>query len=145
MLKNVQTTAQLHSSHTLGKLILKILQTRLWQYMNRELPDVRAGFWKGKGTRDQIAKIHSIIKKSREFQKISTSALLTISKPLTGSQQTVENSSRDGNTRTPYLPPEKPVCNHVQLELDMEQQTSSKLGREYVKVVYSHPAYLTFM
>ena len=111
MLKNVQTTAQLHSSHMLGKLILKILQARLQQYMNHEIPDVQAGFWKGKGIRDQIAKIHSIIKKAREFLKSIYSALLTISKPLTvWITQTVENSSRDGNTRTPYLPPEKPVC-----------------------------------
>ena len=68
MPKNAQTTAQLHSSHTLAK-ILKILQARLQQYMNRELPDVQVGFRKGRGTRDQIANIHWIIKKAREFQK----------------------------------------------------------------------------
>ena len=70
MSKNVQTTTQLHSSHTLSKVILKILQARLQQYMNHELPDVQAGFRKGRGTRDQIANIHWIIKKAREFQKI---------------------------------------------------------------------------
>ena len=64
MPKNVQTTAQLHSSHT-----LKILQARLQQYLNCELPDVQAGFRKGRGTRDQIANIHWIIEKAREFQK----------------------------------------------------------------------------
>ena len=53
--KNAQTTAQLHSSHTL--VMLKILQARLQQYMNSELPDVQAGFRKGRGTRDQIANI----------------------------------------------------------------------------------------
>ena len=64
--------------------MLKILQARLQQYMNRELPDVQAGFRKGQGTRDQIANIHWIIKKAREFQKKkSTFALLTMSKPLT--------------------------------------------------------------
>ena len=63
--------------------MLKILQARLQQYMNREFPDVQAGFRKGKGTKDQIANIHWIIKKAREFQKMSISALLTMPKPLT--------------------------------------------------------------
>ena len=63
--------------------MLKILQARLQQYVNYELPDVQAGFRKGRGTRDQIANIRWIIKKAREFQKISTSALLTMLKPLT--------------------------------------------------------------
>ena len=68
MPKNAQTTAQLHSSHT-RKVMLKILQARLQQYMNCELPDVQAGFRKGRGTRDQIANIHWIMEKAREFQK----------------------------------------------------------------------------
>ena len=63
--------------------MLKILQARLQQCMNHELPDVQAGFKKGRGTRDQIANIHWIIKKAREFQKTSISALLTMPKPLT--------------------------------------------------------------
>ena len=64
--------------------MLKVLQARLQQYMNCELPDVQAGFRKGKGTRDQIANICWIIKKAREFQKkTSISALLTMPKPLT--------------------------------------------------------------
>ena len=66
-----------------SKVMLKILQARLQQYVNRELPDVQAGFRKGRGTRDQIANIHWIIEKSREFQKTSISALLTMPKPLT--------------------------------------------------------------
>ena len=61
MPKNAQTTAQLHSSHTLVKVMLKILQARLQQYMNHELPDVQAGFRKGRGTRGQIANIRWII------------------------------------------------------------------------------------
>ena len=65
--KNAQTTAQLHSSHAL--VMLKVLQARLWQYVNCEIPDVQAGFRKGRGTRDQIANIHWIIEKAREFQK----------------------------------------------------------------------------
>ena len=67
-----------------SKVMLKILQTRLQQYVNHELPDVQAGFRKSRGTRDQIANICWIIGKAREFQKkISTSALLTMPKPLT--------------------------------------------------------------
>ena len=65
--KNVQSTTQLHSSHTLVKI--KILQARLKQYMNHELPDVQAVFRKGRGTRDQIANIEWIIEKATEFQK----------------------------------------------------------------------------
>ena len=63
--------------------MLKIFQARLQQYVNQELPDVQAGFRKGRGTRDQIANILWITEKEREFQKISTSALLNISKPVT--------------------------------------------------------------
>ena len=66
-----------------SKAMLKILQARLEQYMNQELPDVQAGFRKGRGTRDQIANIHWVTEKARDFQKTSTSALLTMPKPLT--------------------------------------------------------------
>ena len=91
--------------------MLKILQARLQQYMNHELPDVQAGFRKGRGTRDQIANIRWIIEKAREFQKTSTSALLTMPKPLTVWITTnLENSSRDGNTKPSYLLPEKSAC-----------------------------------
>ena len=69
-------------SHT-SKVMLKILQARLQQYVNRELPDVQAGFRKGRGTRDQIANIHWIIKKTREFQKNIYFCFLTMPKPLT--------------------------------------------------------------
>ena len=76
MPKNVQTTAQLHSNSHTSKVMLKILQARLQQYMNCELPDVQAGFRKGRGTRDQIANIcqHQKTKKlptskNQEFQK----------------------------------------------------------------------------
>ena len=78
---NYQTAALF--SHT-SKVILKILQARLQQYMKRKLPDVQAGFRKDRGTRDQIANIHWIIEKAKEFQKkTSTFALLTVPKPLT--------------------------------------------------------------
>ena len=66
-----------------SKVMLKILQARLQQYLNRELPDVQAGFRKGRGTRDQIANILWIIEKAREFQKNIWSALLTMPNPLT--------------------------------------------------------------
>ena len=78
---NYHTTALI--SHA-SKVRLKILQARLQQYVNRELPDVQAGFRKGRGTRDQIASIHWIREKGREFQKkTSISVLLTMPKPLT--------------------------------------------------------------
>ena len=83
MPKNAQTTAQLHSCHRLGKVMLKILQARLQQYVNPELPDVQAAFRKCRGTRDQIANIRRIIEKAREFPKTSASASLTMPKPLT--------------------------------------------------------------
>ena len=66
MPKNVQTSIQLHSSHT-SKVIFKILQANLQQYVNHELPDVQAGFRKGRGRRDQIANVHWIIEKAREY------------------------------------------------------------------------------
>ena len=108
MPKNAQTTSQLHSYTS--KVMLKILQGRLQQYVNHKLPDVQAGFRKGKATRDQIANIYWIIEKEESSRKTSTSALLSTPKPLCGSQQTLENSSRDWNTRPPYLPLEKSVC-----------------------------------
>ena len=79
-------------SHT-SKVMFKILQARLQQYVNLELPALQAGFRKGRGTRVQIANICCIIEKAREFQKKTyTSALLTMPKPLCGPQQTVESS-----------------------------------------------------
>ena len=69
MPKNAQTTAQLQLISHASKVMLKLPQARLQQYLNRELPDVQAGFRKGRGTRDQIANICWIIEKAREFQK----------------------------------------------------------------------------
>ena len=66
-----------------SKITLKVLQARLQLYMNHEIPDIQAGFRKGRGKRDQIANIHWIIEKAREFQKITTSASLNTLKPLT--------------------------------------------------------------
>ena len=91
--------------------MLKILQARLQQYVNRELPDVQAGFRKGRGTRDQIVSILWIMEKAREFQKNIYFCFIDYAKAFDSvSQQTVENSERDGNTRPPNLPLEKSVC-----------------------------------
>ena len=90
--------------------MLKILQARLQQNMNRELPDVQASFRKGRGTRDQIANICWIMEKAREFQKNIYFCFIDYVKAFDcGSQSTAENSFRDGNTRPPDLPLEKSV------------------------------------
>ena len=88
--------------------MLKILQVRIQQYVNYELPDVQAGFRKGRGTRDQIANIHWIIEKTREFQKNISFCFIDYAKAFDCvDHNRLENSSRDGNTRPPDLPPEK--------------------------------------
>ena len=90
---------------------LQILQGRLQRYVNHELPDVQAGFRKGRGTRDQIANIPWIIEKAREFHKNICFCLLTMPKPFTvWITINCGKSERDGNTRPPYLLPEKPMC-----------------------------------
>ena len=91
--------------------MLKILQARLQQYVNRELPDIHAGFRKARGTRDQITNIHWIIKKAREFQENIYFCFIDYTKAFDCvDHNKLENSSRDGNTRPPDLPPEKSVC-----------------------------------
>ena len=116
MPKNAHTTTQLHSSHTnkvlllASKVLLKILQARLQRYVNREIPDVQAGFRKSRGTRDQIANIRWIIEKAREFQK-NIFCFIDYAKAFDCvDHNKPENSERDGNTRPPDLPPEKSVC-----------------------------------
>ena len=86
--------------------MIKIFQARLQQYVNHELPDVQAGFRKSRGTRDQIANILWIIEKAREFQKNIYVCFIDYAKAF----DCVENSERDGNTRSPDLPLEKFVC-----------------------------------
>jgi len=91
--------------------MLKILQARLQQYVNRELPHVQPGFRKGRGTRDQIANILWIIKKAREFQKNIYFCFIDYAKAFDCvDHNKLENSERDGNVRPPDLPLEKPVC-----------------------------------
>ena len=91
-----------------SKVMLKILQDRLQQYVIRELSDVQAGFRKGRGTGDQIANICWIIEKAREFQK--KHLLYSQCQSFCVDHKKLENSERDGNTRPPDLPLEKPVC-----------------------------------
>ena len=94
-----------------SKVMLKILQARLQQYMNCELPDVQAGFRKGGGTRDQIANIRWIMEKAREFQKNTYFCFIDYAKAFDWvDQNKLENSERDGNIRPPDLPLEKPIC-----------------------------------
>ena len=94
-----------------SKVTLKILQARLQQYMNCELPEVQAGFGKGRRTRDQTANILWIIKKAREFQKNVYFCFVDYAKAFyCVDHNKLENSSRDGNTRPPHLPPEKATC-----------------------------------
>ena len=128
------------------KVMPQILQVRLQKYVNWEVPDVQAGFRKGRGTRDQIANICWIIEKAREFQKnicfidytkafdcVDHNKLWKILKEI-GIPTTLLASCK--------------TCMQVkkqQLEPDMEQQTGSKLRKEYVKAIYCHPAYLTSM
>ena len=128
--------------------MLKILQAKLKHYVNHELPDVQARFRKGRGTRDQIANIHWIIKKQESSRKTSISALLPMPKPLT---VWITTNCQKFFKRWEYQatwPTSWEICMQVrkqQLELDMEWQAGSKSEKEYVKAVYCHPAYLTYM
>ena len=91
--------------------MLKILQSRLQQSVNREIPDVQTGFRKGRGTRDQIANIRWIIEKARELQKNIYLCFIDYAKAFDCvDHNKLENSERDGNTRPPDLPLEKSVC-----------------------------------
>ena len=90
-------------------VMLKILQARLQQYVNRKLPDVQAGFRKGRGTRDQIANIQWIMEKAREFQKNIYFCFIAKAFDCVDNNK-LENSERAGNTRPPDLPLEKSIC-----------------------------------
>ena len=124
-----------------SKVILKILQARLQQYVNCELPDVQAGFRKGRGTGDQIANIQWIINKARELKKKHKnppiSDVLTMPKALT---VWITINCREFFKRWEYhttLPTSCKTCMQVkkqQLEPDMEQQTGSKSGKEYSRL-----------
>ena len=101
------TTLISHAS----KVMLKIIQVRLQQYVNQELLDIQAGFRKGRGMRDWIANIHWIIEKARELQKNIYFCFIDYAKAFDYvNHNKLKNSSRDGNTRPPELSPEKSVC-----------------------------------
>ena len=107
MLKVLHIALISHAS----KVMLKILQASLQQYVNHEFPDVQAGFKKGRGTRDQIANIGWITEKAREFQKNIYFCIIEYAKAFDCvDHNKLENSEGDGNTRPPDLPLEKPVC-----------------------------------
>ena len=135
-----------------SKVILKILQARLQQYMNCEIPDVQAGFRKGRGIRDQKAEesanICWIIEKQESSRKYISFFFIDYTKALTVWIMTNCGKFFKRWEYQTTWPASWEICMQVkkkQLELDMEQHTGSKLGKEYVKAVYCHPAYLTSM
>ena len=106
---NVKECSIVFISHA-SKVIFKILQARLQQYVNHELPDVQAGFRKGRGNRDQIVNICWMMEKAREFQKNIYFCFIDYTKAFDCvDQKKLENSERDENTRPPDLPLEKPI------------------------------------
>ena len=126
--------------------MLKILQARLQQYVNQELPNVQGGFRKGRGTRDQIANICWIIEKAREFQKNVYFCFTDHAKAFG-----CVDHNKLWKTLKEMGKPDHLTCllrnlyaDQEATELDMEQ-TGSKLGDEYINAVYCHPAYLTYM
>ena len=130
------------------KVMLKILQGRLQQYVNRELPDVQADFRKGRGIRDQIANIRWIIEKAREFQKNIYFCFIDHSKAF----DCVDHNKQWKHFKEVLIHTTLPVSweTYIQvkkqeLESDLEQRTGSELGKEYVKAVYCYPAYLSCM
>ena len=126
-------------------MMLKILQSGCQQYVNQELPDVKLGFRKGRGTRDQTDNISWIIEKAREFQKSIYFCFIDYTKAFV---------CVDHNKLCKILK-EMRISDHitcllinvyvVKKQRKMEQQTGSKLGKQYFKAVYCHPAYLTYM
>ena len=125
--------------------MLKILQARLQQYMNHELPDVQAGFRKGRGTRDQIANICWSIDKAREFQKNIYFCFIDYAKAFDCVTINCGKFWKRWEYQTTW-PDSWETCMQVrkqQLEADMEQRTGSKLEKKYIKAVYRHSAYLT--
>ena len=125
--------------------MIKILQASIQQYMNLDLPDVHAVFIKGIGTRDQIPNICWIIEKARELQKNIYFYFIDYAKTFVWTATNCGKFLKRWEYQT-TLPSSWQICMQVkkqQLEVDQEQGTGSKLGKEYIKAVYYHPAYLT--
>ena len=127
--------------------MLKILQARLQQYVNSELSNVQDGFRRGRGTRDQIANIHWIMEKARELQRNIYVCFIDYAKAF----DCVDHNKLWRILQEMWIP-DHLTCllrnlytGQEATELDMEKQTGSKLGKEYIKAVYCHPAYLTYM
>ena len=128
--------------------MLKILQARLQQYMNRDLPDVQAGFRKGRGTRDQIASTRWIIEKAREFQKNVYFCFIDYAKAF----DCVDHKKLWKILKEMGIP-DHLTCLLRNLYAGQEatirtghgKQTGSKQEKEYLKTVYCHPTYLTSM
>ena len=122
--------------------------SRLQQYVNWELPDEQARFWRGRGTRDQIANIHWSVEKAREFQKNISFCFIDYAKAFDYvDHNKLENSQRDGNTRPPYCLLRNLYAGQdaTDMELDMGQLTGSKWGKQYDEDVYCQPDFLTCM
>ena len=131
-----------------SKFMLEILQNRLQQYVNWEISDVKAGFWRGRGIKDQTGNIPWIMDKVKDSRNIFTSASLTMLKPLNVWITTSHEKLLKGWEYQTTLPVSWKTHMHIkkqQLESDMEQVIDSKLRMEYGKAVYYHPAYLTSM
>ena len=123
----------------------KILQARLQQYVTYELPDVQAGFRKSRGTRDQIVNICWIIQKAREFQKNIYFCFIDYPKVFDCVDHNKLWKILQEMGISDTITASRETCMQVknqQLESDVGQQTGSKLGKEYIKAIYRHPAYL---
>ena len=130
-----------------SKVMLKILQARLQRYMNHELPDVQAGFRKGRGTRDQMPASTGSWKKQESSRKTSTSVLLTTPKPLTLWITTNCGKFFKRSECQATCPDSWEICMQVTKQVRTGHGTTDcfQIGKEYVKAVYCHPAYLTSM
>ena len=130
-----------------SKVILKILHARFQQYMNSELPDIQAGFRKGRGTRDQMPASVGSSKTQESSRKTSTSALLTMPKPLTMDHNQMWKILKEMGI------PDHLTCllrnlyadQEITVRTGLEQWTGFNLGKEYIKAVYYYPAYLNYM
>ena len=148
--RQCQRPLRLHSIvliSQVSKVMLKILQASFQQYMNCELPYVQAGFRNGRGTRDQISNTHWIIEETRELQKNHLLLLYWHGKIFDCMDHNCGKCLKWWDYQT-TLPASWETCMQVKKQLsepDMEQRTGSKLGKEYIKALYCHPAYLTYM
>ena len=147
MPKSSQTIAQLHSSHA-SKVMLKILQVRLQQYVNCELPDVQAGFRKGRRTKDKIANIRWLIEEAREFQKNIYFCFIDCAKAF----DCVDHNKMWKILKEMGIPPDHLTCLLRKLYAGQEATLRTGHGttdlfqiQKGVKAVYCQPAYLTYM